>query len=60
MDQRIEIIREMRDAGLISDVDDFCNVQHALEAGKSRDFILYEMPELERWHKAFAFLLDRL
>ena len=57
---RIEIAKELQTAHLIDDFEDFCNVTQALRQGKSRDFILYEMSELERWRKAFVFLHDNL
>ena len=57
---RSKMARELEDACLISDFVDFCSVASALDRGESRDFILYEMSELERWPKAFAFLQARL
>ena len=57
---RTEIAKELKEAHMIDDFEDYCNIAHALERGKNRHTILYEMPELERWHKAFAFLQERL
>jgi len=57
---RTKLARELQDACLIADFVDLCNVTSALEQGKRRDAILYEMPELEKWPKAFAFLQERI
>jgi hypothetical protein len=56
---RIKIAKDLQDACLINDSIDLCNVVAALTRGENQDLILYEMPELERWHKAFSFLQTR-
>jgi len=60
MNPRADIIRALQEAGLISDFVDYCNVSSALEQGRDRDSILYDMPEVERWPGVFEFLRQRL
>ncbi len=60
MNGRAHILNGLVQANLIGDFKDSCQVANALVRGESRDFILTEMPELQRWPKALAFLSDRL